>query len=221
MKLQVDVRFKSSVERTPRVLEVAEAFGLGLSDKDFVVFDRLEFEVETPEVIYITGQSGSGKSILLREIERQLRDDHGLTVANIDQVALPEVPLIDQLGTSAREAMYFMNLAGLTDAYLWLRKPSELSDGQRYRLRIAKLMESKTQVWIADEFGAILDRTTAKVIAFDIQKLARERGVIAAVATTHTDLQGDLHPSLVFEKHYRERLRVSRPEVQSLLTEQE
>ncbi len=77
----------------------------------------------------------------------------------------------------------------------------------------AKLMESGTQVWIADEFGAILDRTTAKVIAFDLQKLARDRGVIAAVATTHTDLKEDLHPSLIFEKYYRERLHVSRPEI--------
>ena len=213
-RIRMDTRFKSSVERTPRVLEVAEAFGLGLSDKDFVVFDNLEFDIEFPDVIYITGQSGSGKSLLLRGIEQQLRDVHGLTVANIDTVELdPDKPLIDQLGTSAREAMYFMNLAGLTDAYLWLRKPSELSDGQKYRLRIAKLMESGTQVWIADEFGAILDRTTAKVIAFDLQKLARERGVIAAVATTHTDLKEDLHPSLIFEKYYRERLHVSRSEV--------
>ena len=125
--IRMDTRFKSSVERTPRVLEVAEAFGLGLSDKDFVVFDNLEFGVEPSDVIYITGQSGSGKSLLLRGIEQQLRDTHKLSVANIDAVELdPEKPLIDQLGKTAREAMYFMNLAGLTDAYLWLRKPGEL-----------------------------------------------------------------------------------------------
>lgn len=52
-------------------------------------------------------------------------------------------------------------MAGLNDAYLFVRKPSEMSDGQKYRLKIAKLIESGAKVWAADEFGAVLDRVTA------------------------------------------------------------
>ncbi len=36
----IDVRYKTSVERTERVLEIAESFGLGLDAKEFVVFDN-------------------------------------------------------------------------------------------------------------------------------------------------------------------------------------
>lgn len=42
----IDVRYKTSVERTERVLEIAESFGLGLDAKEFVVFDNTPIEIE-------------------------------------------------------------------------------------------------------------------------------------------------------------------------------
>jgi ABC-type ATPase with predicted acetyltransferase domain len=67
-------------------------------------------------------------------------------------------------------------MAGLNDAYLFVRKPSEMSDGQKYRLKIAKLIESGADVWVADEFGAVLDRVTAQVVASNLQRAARKVG---------------------------------------------
>lgn len=69
-KHTIDIRFQTRVEKTPRVLEVAEAFGIGLADSEFVVYDNLDLEVLQGDVIYITGQSGSGKSLLLKELAR-------------------------------------------------------------------------------------------------------------------------------------------------------
>jgi ABC-type ATPase with predicted acetyltransferase domain len=161
----INKKFVTNVERTPRVLELAEAFGLLLGDKEFVVFDNLEFEVKQGDVVYITGQSGSGKSLLLKDLERQMRDE-GKNVVNLDMVELLEKPLIDQIGKDTNDALRLMGLAGLNDAYLYARKPSELSDGQRYRFRLAKAIESKAEVWVADEFMAVLDRVAAKVIAY-------------------------------------------------------
>lgn len=54
----IDVRYKTSVERTERVLEIAESFGLGLDAKEFVVFDNTPIEIEQGDIVYITGQSG-------------------------------------------------------------------------------------------------------------------------------------------------------------------
>mgnify|MGYP000644453167 CR=1 FL=1 len=93
----LDKRFTSAVERTDRVLEIAEAFGLGLDDKEFVVFDQQEVPVEQGDVVYITGQSGSGKSLALRELKKQMTE-RGLAVADIDEVPLDNSkPLIDQM----------------------------------------------------------------------------------------------------------------------------
>lgn len=203
----IDRAFTTSVERTPRVLEVAEAFGLGLSDKKFVIYDGLEIEVRQGDVVYITGQSGSGKSLLLRDLKSKMQDA-GLKVADLNEIELPDRPVIELLGKTTVEATDLLAKAGISDAWIYIRKPSELSDGQRYRLRLAKLMEQEADVWIADEFGAVLDRVTAKVIAFNVQKVARANGKTLMVATTHTDLKDELGPDLTITKRFRERVDV-------------
>jgi ABC-type ATPase with predicted acetyltransferase domain len=203
--------FKTSVERTPRVLEVSEAYGIGVSDREWKIYDNFEINVRRGDVVYITGQSGSGKSLLLRELDRQMREE-GLTVADIEKVPLAPVPLIDQVGKNMTEASNLLSQAGINDAYLQIRKPAELSDGQRYRLKLAKLIESQAEVWVADEFGAILDRVTAKVVAFNMQKMARKMGATLIVATTHLDLVEELGPDLMVTKRFKERVDVAKKE---------
>ena len=209
MKYIINRYFTSSVERTPRVLEIAEGFGLGLSDKKFVVYDNLEIEVNQGDVVYITGQSGSGKSLLLKDLSEQMRNN-GLKIADLNEVVLEEKPVIELIGKNTTEAADLLAKAGISDAWIYIRKPSELSDGQRYRLKLAKIMESDADVWIADEFGAVLDRITAKVIAFNIQKVARANNKTLMVATTHTDMKEELSPSLMITKRFRERVGVEK-----------
>lgn len=205
--------FKTRVDRSSRVLEVAETFGLGLSEKTFWVFKDIDVEINPGDVVYITGQSGSGKSLLLRELQAQMTEQ-GLKVANIDAVELAEKPLIDQLGKNMNEAVELLSRAGINDASLVIRKPSELSDGQRYRFRLAKLMETQADVWVADEFGAVLDRVTARAVAFNTQKLARAKGVTLMVATTHTDMIEELGPDLLVEKRFQNRVELTRKPAQ-------
>lgn len=207
----IDKRFHTEVERTDRVLEIAEAFGLGLDDKEFVVFDQQPLEINQGDVVYITGQSGSGKSTVLRELVQQMGfGPERLGVADLDRVELLDKPLIDQIGKDTAEALNLLSVAGLNDAYLFIRKPKELSDGQRYRFRLAKIIESGAKVWVADEFLAVLDRTTAKVIAFNLQKVARKAEATLIVATTHTDMVEDLAPDLYINKRYREKIEIVR-----------
>ena len=208
MKYTINKRFSTHVERSPRVLEIAEAFGLGLDDKEFVVCDNLELDVQPGDVVYITGQSGAGKSTILRELADQMAP---LGLANIDTVELLDKPIIDQIGTDTNHGLQLLSIAGMNDANLYVRKPSELSDGQRYRFRLAKVVESGAKVWVADEFLAVLDRDTAKGIAFAMQKTSRKAGATLIVATTHTDMVPDLAPSLYIEKRYREKVHVANP----------
>jgi uncharacterized protein len=209
----IDRRFTSSVERSPRVLEIAEGFGLGLTDKEFVVYDHLGLEVKPGDVVYITGQSGSGKSLLLKDLTAQMRAA-GLKVTDLNEIQLAEKPVIELVGRTTTEAADLLAKAGISDAWIYIRKPSELSDGQRYRLKLAKVMESDADVWIADEFGAVLDRVTARVVAFNMQKVARVMGKTLMVATTHTDMKDELAPDLMITKRFRERVEVETANVE-------
>ncbi|MCG7349015.1 ATP-binding cassette domain-containing protein [Sphingomonas sp. ACRSK] len=209
MKIELNKSFSSRTERSERVIKVAEAFGLGLEDREFTVLDQVEVDVNPGDVVYICGQSGAGKSVLLRELAAKLAQA-GQAVANIDQVELqPDKALIDQVGEDGlADAIRLLSVAGLSDAYLYIRKPGELSDGQRYRFRLAKLVEGGCDVWVADEFGAVLDRVTAKIVAWNLAKVARAHGKTLIVATTHTDLQEELAPSLTITKRFHDRIKV-------------
>lgn len=203
-------RFDTEVERTQRVLDVAEMFGLGLDDKQFTVLDGLKLDIKQGDVVYITGQSGSGKSTVLKELRHEY-EKRGVKVAVASEIEMIDQPIVDQIYPGNKllsKTLELFSFVGLSDANLFLRKPSELSDGQRYRFMLAKMIESGAQVWMADEFLALLDRVTAKVIAYNIQKIARKVGATLIVATTHRDMLDDLAPDLYIEKHYQEKVKV-------------
>ncbi|ELP0880792.1 MULTISPECIES: ATP-binding cassette domain-containing protein [Klebsiella] len=207
-KYVINVSFNTRVNKTIRTLEIAESFGLGLDEKAWTLYDNLELDIERGDVVYVTGQSGSGKSVVLRELQR-LMAGAGQRVASIDDfVFADDTNVIDQLGKTTSDALGLLSMAGLNDAYLFVRKPSEMSDGQKYRLKIAKLIESGADVWVADEFGAVLDRVTAQVVASNLQRAARAVGATVIVATTHEDLKNALRPSVQITKHYKERVKV-------------
>lgn len=212
-------RFDTEVERTQRVLDVAEMFGLGLDDKTFTVLNDLKLEIRDGDVVYITGQSGSGKSTILKELRKEF-EKMGKKVAVASEIEMQEVPIVDQVypeETSLSKPLELFSLVGLSDANLFLRKPSELSDGQRYRFMLAKMIESGAEIWMADEFLALLDRVTAKVIAYNVQKIARKVGATLVVATTHRDMIADLAPSLFIEKGYQDKVKLVTEENLELL----
>lgn len=160
-------------------------------------------------MVYITGESGGGKSTLLRELARQMAEQ-GLKVADIDKIELPDEPICELVGADLNEALRLLGIGGINDANLYIQSPKALSDGQRYRLKLAMLIGSGAKVWVADEFLAVLDRVTAINVAFNMQKIARDFGATLIVATTHGDMVKDLAPDIIITKRYREKVELVR-----------
>jgi len=206
-KFTFNIAYETATEITPRTIGVAEAFGLGIDEtQKFAIYDNVELQISPTDVVYITGDSGSGKSVLLRA----LRQDLGEEVTDMADIQPDsEKPIIDTVGKNFSEALELLSKAGLNDAFLFIRRFRELSDGQKYRFKIAKLMESGKQWWIADEFCSVLDRDTARIVAFNLQKIARQMGKAVIVATTHTDLFEDLKPSVHVHKRFGKEIQVN------------
>lgn len=210
-KFVVNISYETAAPSpTPRTIAVAEGFGLGLDRwEKFVVYDNVELKISPRDIVYITGDSGSGKSVLLKALEKDIRKDLKLSLVNVSEVRVdPSKPLIETVGKNVEEAMMLLSKVGLGDAFLFLRSFNQLSDGQKYRYKIAKMIESKAQFWILDEFAATLDRDTAKIVAWNLQKLAREMGKCVLAATTHVDLLLDLAPNVYIHKRFGKEINV-------------
>ena len=196
-------------EVNQRVIAIAEAFGVGVNETvTFSVYDRVEISYNDGDIIYVCGDSGSGKSTLLRLLA-DYEKKRGRRVVNLSEVqpSLEEV-VIDGLGADVDKSMALLSLAGLSEAFLMLRKYGELSDGQKYRYKLAKLMAEAPQVAVIDEFCASLDRVMAKVISYSLNKWARKSGVMLIAASTHQDILEDLNPDILVFKGFGEDIQI-------------
>jgi len=202
----ISIAYRTATCITPRTLAVAEAFGLGVDKSQTqILYDNIRLHIGSQDIVYITGESGSGKSILLKRLEQLLAPN----TFNIRDIQVDhKKPLVDTVGRTVEEGLELLSRVGLNDAFLFIRKYSQLSDGQRYRYRIAKLIEADRQYWVMDEFCSTLDRDTAKIVAYNVQKLARQEGKAVLAATTHTDLFEDLKPSVHIHKRFGKEVKV-------------
>jgi ABC-type lipoprotein export system ATPase subunit/N-acetylglutamate synthase-like GNAT family acetyltransferase len=209
MTLKCNVEFSTKTDVTERTVAVCEAFGLGVDEsKHFVVFDNFSLDFNKGDLVFVTGDSGGGKTLLLKAFKSFFG---GEAVELSDLHVNPEEALIEGVGSDTKEAIEILSLCGLDDAFLFLRRFKELSDGQKYRYKLAKLLNSKEKsVWIVDEFCATLDRVMAKIIAYLFQKVARRLGKTVVVGTTHDDLIEDFQPDVLVRKGFERDADVQR-----------
>jgi ABC-type lipoprotein export system ATPase subunit/GNAT superfamily N-acetyltransferase len=201
----INISYETTVAaQTPRTRAVAEAFGLGTDQAQrFTLYDNLNLRVRPTDIVLITG--GSGKSALLKAIKHDL----GTAAQDTRDLRInANTPIIDATGKNTTEALELLSRVGLNDAFLFLRAYSELSDGQKHRYHIARLAETPKQWWLLDEFTSTLDRDTAKIVAYNLQKLSRQHGKAVIAATTHTDLLRDLAPDVHVHKRYGKEITI-------------
>lgn len=191
--------FPSNVKLSPNVIAVANMFGLGAArDRDVNILDQCQIDIEPGQVVYITGGSGAGKSLLLDLLKKKLTNS-----IDLDKQSLPKnTPLVDCFAdASLSDSLCWLSSAGLSDAFAILRTSDQLSDGQRYRFRLAIALAQKPDFICIDEFCATLDRITAAVVAHNIRKFADKFNTTFIVATSHDDMLEDLSPDVVIIKH--------------------
>jgi len=194
----VEKSFASHVSLSPNVISIAKMFGLGTDqDKPIQVLGRGEITIESGQVVYLTGASGAGKSVLLKELQEKIPE-----AIDLNKYELSEgVPIVDCFADGLDDSFLWLGTAGLSDAYVMLRTAEQLSDGQRYRLRLALALADKPKAIFIDEFCAALDRITAAVIAHNVRRYADQYGTTFVLATSHDDLIEDLQPDVVVVKH--------------------
>lgn len=173
------------------------------------LFKAVNFTLEAGGLMQVHGPNGSGKTSLLRMLcglsnpalgeitwcGVSIRDLKGEYFSNLtyighlsgtkdDLTVLENLRISSALAgehvseTQAREALKRMGLNGRE-----FLPAKVLSQGQRRRVALARLLVCKTKLWILDEPLAALDVTAVKLIQGLLEQHLSEKGLV--VMTTH------------------------------------
>ncbi len=178
---------------------VRDCFGLDGSIFKVSLVGPVTVEASGGNIILITGPSGSGKSVLLRALDPNYSNDMlKVTYANASNRTYKaawmndiqsDKPIIEYFSElwGMESSISALNLAGLSEAFVYLRPYKLLSRGQQYRARLAALSLGVEQVWLMDEFCADLDPFTARIVASNLRKHVTRTGRIAIVAAANNE----------------------------------
>jgi len=198
--LSASKKFDWNHPLTDKVADVLAAFGMTVQRlKTNTPLHQCTIKLAPGQICYITGPSGSGKSVLLRELYANLPDEDKIRLDDIDLPA--DATCVDCMQGDYLSSLRTLSKAGLADVFCTLNSPARLSDGQKYRYRLAKALAAGRRFIFADEFCSSLDRVTAAVVAYNIRKFADRNKVIFILASSHDDLLADLLPEVIVIKH--------------------
>ena len=209
----VDVVVKSEINQSYRVRQLESMF-----DVPPQKIERLEFQAKYPDdddwnIGLIVGPSGSGKSTIMRKAfgeEPTFSWD-------------PKKAVIEEIGPDLEfnEVTSVCSAVGFNTIPAWRRPFHVLSNGEKFRARMARLLLMKNDPLVVDEFTSVVDRKVAKIASYAVQKHVRRTNKRFVAVTCHYDVSDWLDPdwvidmaSLSFERRRCRRIsKGSRPEI--------
>ena len=158
--------------------------------------DMEEMNSSDWNIMLICGKSGSGKSTILREIGNVKPIEYDYNKAVISQFD----------GYTEEEACDLLGGVGLSSVPTWLRKPQELSNGERARLDLCKAIydAGKGQIIYVDEFTSVVNRDVAKSMSHALQRYIRQKDLKIVIASCHFDIIEWLNPNYIFNLNHKD-----------------
>lgn len=152
----------------------------------------------------VVGASGTGKT----SIGKKLFGGGKMYEPNGWDESKPIIDCIDADGnfdgvTSA------LSSVGLGSVPSWLRPYHVLSNGEKFRADLAKIICEKPKEVIIDEFTSVVDRQIAKFGALAFQKSWRRTGNKCVLLSCHYDILDWVQPDWVFDTNTAEFTRGS------------
>lgn len=163
----------------------------GLSEEGWIE-PLSNLDIPTDGVILITGASGVGKSLLLKDISRHFSTTRTIPNRIKEEKSIAEIVSCEDAG----EVIRYLSKFGLGEPRILIGPFSHLSDGQKERFLIALALLQGTGPLILDEFTTRLDRRTAEIIAINLGKILRSNKQNAFIASCHVDIVNFLKPDI-------------------------
>lgn len=139
----------------------------------------------------IVGPSGCGKSTIARELFGA-NMVHGYDWPR-DRSILDSFPDI-----GIKEITGVLGSVGFSSPPSWLRPFGVLSNGEQFRVTVARALIENKDLVVIDEFTSVVDRTVAKVGSYAVSKAVRSRNQKLIAVSCHYDIIDWLQPDWVY-----------------------
>jgi len=204
----IDFVVESQIDQTVRVRQLSAMFDVPAAERA-----RIEFKGEMPiesfdwNVGLIVGPSGCGKSSILSR-----------TFAPPPELEWSAKSVVDDFDKShsMQDISEICSSVGFNTIPAWMRPYAVLSNGEKFRVEMARRLLSSDPVIVMDEFTSVVDRQVAQIGAHAVQKHVRKNGRRFVAASCHYDILDWLQPDWIFEPAtmtFSRRLLRRRPEI--------
>jgi len=179
---------------------------------DRELFTNLSFQLENKQLMMLEGQNGSGKTTLLRSLCGLYEADHGeilwdnesikkqdelyrrnlLYLGHLNAIK-PDLTVLENLRINTSLAGEQVTDTQLMEAlddiglYAFEDFPArQLSQGQKRRVALARLLVSQAKLWVLDEPFVALDVAAVTHLQMIIAKHVEQGGMV--ILTTHQEV---------------------------------
>ncbi len=189
----INILRETIIKNTPRVIQLKGLFDLTLEKQ------CQQWQVDLPiddfdwNIGLIVGRSGAGKTTLIRELfPDAVIDNYNWSLTNSIVDDFPE-------HLSIKEIIQVLSSIGFSSPPNWLVPFHCLSNGEQFRVNVARALAERKELTVIDEFTSVIDRTVAKIGSSAIAKTVRKRQQKLIAASCHYDIIDWLEPDWVFD----------------------
>jgi len=184
---------ETEIKTTGRVLQLRGMFDLPPEKTSRVAWD---VHLDLPEqwnVGLIVGPSGSGKSTIAREMFAE----H--LVSGYEWPT--DKSVIDGFPADAgiKDITALLSSVGFSSPPSWLRPFHVLSNGEQFRVTVARALTEQRDLVVLDEFTSVVDRNVAQIGSAAVAKTVRRRNQKLIAVTCHFDVIDWLEPDWIYE----------------------
>ena len=172
---------------------------------NFEVFKKINFQINENENVFLFGPSGCGKSSLLNIISgldkpdggeisflnKKISNNHQKFLKNDIGIIFQDHYLISELNTFENIQLKTNNISAINEIFDYFqldelknKYPSQLSNGQKQRVCVARALVNRPKLLVADEPTSYLDRENADLV-IDLIIQSSKKFKVSSIVASH------------------------------------
>jgi len=163
------------------------------SGANFLLEADLPIEDREWKIGLVVGPSGSGKTSIGRKIFDQDK------ILDLSEGWPDRRPIIDGMPGEFDQAVAAFSAVGLGSVPAWLRPYSVLSNGEKFRAGLARVICQAPGEAVIDEWTSVIDRQIARVGSLAFAKAWRRTAGKAVLLSCHRDVIPWVKPDWIFD----------------------